>query len=413
MSLLPVSQFIGTLTIIEIYVEYNSPKLFSCRNEVGQTFLALWVDEEDDYDLWLYIAISIKKLNSIRQGHTDLHQAFLYPENKHIYEIKIPFSDKQDVKFQKIKSDLIDIDCLPLEETFIKIDSNDLETSYSTEIADMALEKSREIVYLSFKPSSNYPNELPSLKIGNILVNFQRFVSSIGKPNLTVRKKDALNTEEVNQRTEFNVFVAESGSFKLGLAASYTQEQEEQNIFDTSLAGNAVSDLIEIIKIKNNFKELKKKITSFTPKTLVRYKCFLENLIKSDSELKIDWASPNLNRGGGVIITLSEAKNILDVIKQIEAEKQIEHKVIGKLFKIDLHNWKFGIEDRYNEQIYKGDILETAQEEASIANMDQIYRATIIETTIISPIDSSKKSHYELVDLELYTTDEQLSLFKL
>ncbi|MFM6203948.1 DUF6575 domain-containing protein, partial [Planktothrix sp.] len=176
MSLLPVSQFIGTLTIIEIYVEYNGPKLFSCRNEVGQTFLALWVDEEDDYDLWLYIAISIKKLNSIRQGHTDLHQAFLYPENKHIYEIKIPFSDKQDVKFQKIKSDLIDIDCLPLEETFIKIDSNDLETSYSTEIADMALEKSREIVYLSFKPSSNYPNELPSLKIGNILVNFQRFV---------------------------------------------------------------------------------------------------------------------------------------------------------------------------------------------------------------------------------------------
>lgn len=146
MSLLPVSQFIGTLTIIEIYVEYNGPKLFSCRNEVGQTFLALWVDEEDDYDLWLYIAISIKKLNSIRQGHTDLHQAFLYPENKHIYEIKIPFSDKQDVKFQKIKSDLIDIDCLPLEETFIKIDSNDLETSYSTEIADMALEKSREIV---------------------------------------------------------------------------------------------------------------------------------------------------------------------------------------------------------------------------------------------------------------------------
>ncbi|MFM6400147.1 hypothetical protein [Planktothrix sp.] len=103
----------------------------------------------------------------------------------------------------------------------------------------------------------------------------------------------------------------------------------------------------------------------------------------------------------------------MDVIKQIEAEKQIEHKVIGKLFKIDLHNWKFGIEDRYNEQIYKGDILETAQEEASIANMDQIYRATIIETTIISPIDSSKKSHYELVDLELYTTDEQLSLFKL
>ncbi len=65
MPLFPGEKSLGNLTILEVYLQYNGPKLFSCVNELKQTFLALWVDEEEDFDLWLYISISIKKLNLI------------------------------------------------------------------------------------------------------------------------------------------------------------------------------------------------------------------------------------------------------------------------------------------------------------------------------------------------------------
>src|SRR2546429_411722 len=43
----PVGTPLGVLSTREILIEYDGPKLFTCVNELGQQYLAIFVDEDD------------------------------------------------------------------------------------------------------------------------------------------------------------------------------------------------------------------------------------------------------------------------------------------------------------------------------------------------------------------------------
>lgn len=58
MSLLPQDTELGNLEIIEVYEYYDQPCLFSCKNQLGDIFLAIWSTEE----MWLYVPVTEDKL---------------------------------------------------------------------------------------------------------------------------------------------------------------------------------------------------------------------------------------------------------------------------------------------------------------------------------------------------------------
>jgi len=59
MSLLPQSTELGKLDIVQVYEYYDVPCLFSCTNEKGDLFLAIW----SDTNIWLYTPTTLAKLN--------------------------------------------------------------------------------------------------------------------------------------------------------------------------------------------------------------------------------------------------------------------------------------------------------------------------------------------------------------
>lgn len=123
MSFLPQNTDLGELDIIEVYSYYNGPKLFSCRNVVGNIYFALWVDEEVDYELWLYVSISQQRFREIRSGSIDLRNAFIDAEDKFVFEVKIYFKDSDVSK--SIASNEIDEDMLPLPNDYLKLPLKD------------------------------------------------------------------------------------------------------------------------------------------------------------------------------------------------------------------------------------------------------------------------------------------------
>ncbi len=58
MDLLPQQSSLGALHIVEVYAEHDFPCTFACRNERGETFVAVWVDEDDEALRWLYASTS-------------------------------------------------------------------------------------------------------------------------------------------------------------------------------------------------------------------------------------------------------------------------------------------------------------------------------------------------------------------
>ena len=105
---------LGKLEIVEIYEYYDQPVLYSCKNGMGHLYLIVAADEDDQYLTWLCAAVSTERLNRIRFGKVDLHDAFAHPENAYVVQVKVPYNKHASVKIDFIQSNLIPEDMLPM-----------------------------------------------------------------------------------------------------------------------------------------------------------------------------------------------------------------------------------------------------------------------------------------------------------
>lgn len=105
MSLLPLNTELGRLEIIEVYEYYDQPCLFSCKNEKGDMFLAIWSTDE----IWLYVLITEDKLKEKIQ----IRDYYLNSDSGIVYKV---FSS--NIVEEVNPSELLD-DWLPIPNEFL------------------------------------------------------------------------------------------------------------------------------------------------------------------------------------------------------------------------------------------------------------------------------------------------------
>ena len=105
---------LGELEIVEIYEYYDQPVLYSCKNASGHYYLVVAAAEDDQFLTWLCVAVSTERLNLIRSGKIDLHDAFADSENRYAIQVRVPYQKHAPVQTDFIQSDQIPEDMLPL-----------------------------------------------------------------------------------------------------------------------------------------------------------------------------------------------------------------------------------------------------------------------------------------------------------
>lgn len=119
MSYLPENTRLGKLEYLDIYKQYDTrPCLFSCRNQDGQNYLAVWVDETGNGNRWLYAAISTTRLNWLKEGIVDIRSAFAEATSGFVYDVTTDKDGKSSVKMLSCLA-LTD-DSLPVLGEFLK-----------------------------------------------------------------------------------------------------------------------------------------------------------------------------------------------------------------------------------------------------------------------------------------------------
>jgi hypothetical protein len=117
----PVGTKLGDLQLKEVFLSYDGPKLFSCQSGSGQWFIAVFVDEDDESETYLYAPISYERLVKVRSGRESLRKAFSSPEHGRAYSVR-RYLDRPDSEVELIKRDLIPEDWLPDETAKLQID---------------------------------------------------------------------------------------------------------------------------------------------------------------------------------------------------------------------------------------------------------------------------------------------------
>ena len=108
----PIGTVLGELEMITEYEYYDCPRLFTCKNQMGKPYVGLSVKDNDDNQVWLYVAISRKRLAKAERGEIDVREVFLEAEEKFVLEVTT-YNDKADTARMVI--------CKEIPETFLPI----------------------------------------------------------------------------------------------------------------------------------------------------------------------------------------------------------------------------------------------------------------------------------------------------
>ncbi len=121
---------LGKLEIVEVYEYYDQPILYSCKNAADHLYLVVAADENDKYVTWLCVAVSMERLNNIRTGKIDLHDAFVHSENAYTITVRAPYEEYAAVQTDWMPSCQVPEDMLSMPGECL-----DLEPKYSQDLA--------------------------------------------------------------------------------------------------------------------------------------------------------------------------------------------------------------------------------------------------------------------------------------
>lgn len=396
MSYLPNNPILGKLEITEVYEFYDRPILFTCQNVTGQYYIAVWIEENESDDVWLYAPMSRGRFEVIRSGGIDLYSAFRHAENNFVWQVTTPYDNHDDTVVALSCSSLTE-DQLPMEGEFLSLSTATLPPE-TVNIEQRAIQSRREHIALHVESSEYTRSEIAADKLGDLLVSFQKVLNNIGSKikNNKISSRGALEAE-VLTKMQLNVVGFAPGSFEVQLASIHDEGMAD--LFDDYLVGKAMQEIIKLINLSGNAEDVKNYILNLGPRVINSYVEFIEHIILNVDEIKFKWRSPHPERGGDGTITSKQAENIAETLKKFEqiAEKELIHN--GTLVGANLRTMKFDFDIGQISTI-TGDIDKSAYKALDGAILNHKYKATIREITTFKATKEQETTQYILYKLE-------------
>lgn len=377
---------LGELEIVETYVYYDQPVLFSCKSAAGHLYLGVAADKNDEHETWLYVGVSAERLNLIRSGAIDLHDAFAEPEDSFLLQEIVPYNDQTQPRLERIQLDQISEDMLPMPGECLDLKTDTLPALSNSE--EIAKSRKQEILNLTLNFAGGFRTEASIAPLSKILGGFQETINTVGM----VCGNENQVTENIRNNMEISLLAIGAGSFDIQFASTKIVD-----LLNHSDLGDAIEEFLKLLKAANNHEQLKALLDQLTSRVARSYTQFLKALNESVIDTRFTWKSPNPDRGGSAFLSKAQIQKVIEILERFQEEKPIIFKVEGKLTGVFLSNKTFEIE--ITDKPYKGKITDEAIETVKNATLSQIYTAEIQEITERSETTDETKTRYELLSL--------------
>lgn len=86
--MLPKDTVLGKIEMLSTYEYYDCPRLFSCKNQYGQHFIALSIEDRQEVMLWFYAQISEERLAEIEANKIELYDVFKKAEKQFVFGVR-------------------------------------------------------------------------------------------------------------------------------------------------------------------------------------------------------------------------------------------------------------------------------------------------------------------------------------
>ena len=382
---------LGELEIVEVYDYFNVPILFSCRNSVSHLYIVLFADHSPEYETWLYVEVSLTRLNLIRSGKVNLHDAFAKPEMGRLLKAMIPHSNSAELGSEYITPDQLHSNVFPPVNEYLNLGDTPLFSE--TNLVEIAKSSGREIVGLNFNSIEEYSSEAPILPLGKTLTRFQNVINTIRM----VRSESKQINEEIRNSMQLSILAIQPGSFDITLAS---KKENTIPMWDIpTVQGETISEFLNLLRSKDSDSDLKDILKRLQSRVAEEYKRLLISLSESGADTTFSWASPKSDEQETVSLLKSEIPKLIEILQTFQEEQEMSFTVIGELDGLVISGRKFKI--KTENKNYTGSILKDADSSIKNATMSRRYKAEIKEILNKSgATDEIVKTEYLLLKLE-------------
>lgn len=382
---------LGELEIVEIYDYFNVPILFSCRNSASHLYIVIFADHLSEYEMWLYAEVSLTRLNLIRSGVVDLHDAFSKPEMGRLLKAMIPHSNSTEFNSEYITPDQLHSDVFPPVNDYLNFGDTPLVAQ--TNLVEIAKSSGREIVGLNFNFIEEYSSEAPILPLGKILTRLQNVINTIRM----VRSESKQINKEIRNSMQLSILSIQPGSFDIKLAFKKENTPPIKDI--PSIQGDTISEFLNLLRSKDSESDLKGILKRLQSRVAEEYKKLLISLGESGADTTFSWASPKSDEQETVSLSKNEIPKLVGILQIFQEEQETPLTVTGELIGISLSGKKFEIKTK--NKTYKGFVLKDADSSIKNATVSRRYKAEIKEILNKSQAtDEIVKTEYLLLKLE-------------
>jgi hypothetical protein len=359
--------------IVEVYIHYDRPLLFSCRDKVGQKYISVLVEEDDDEnETWLYVPVSQRRFEMLRSGGIDLHTAFSASETGYAYVVKVPAEGVGTLDY--ILNEEITAEWLPDKDARLNLETHTLPEKKVVSAANSL----RDHISLKFDFYEYKRSEAPAYRLGEILCNFQETVDDV-----------------VALPAPLRVVAVGPGSFEIELEA-----ETQINLLRESRVGEGIQKLLEIIKLVDDDDKLAEAIKKLNPEAAKSVGDLAKSLTGVVRSTEITWDSPVEGLGGTTKINSAQASKIYQEVSRKPPPKDKIITVTGILTGLNIDSKRFRLISKsgiYDGRIQTGSLIDPNIRYAKISNN---YLATIQERIYENRDDSPPTVLYYLVRLD-------------
>ncbi len=394
MSWLPIDTPLGDLRSIETLVFYDGPRVFSCESLSEQRYVAAWAEEGDDVDLWLYAAVSQRRLDMLRSGGLPLRAAFLNPEGP-LWLVVIGHDAARADRAELLAPADVREDWLPGEGFFLSLATQTLPPSTSAELIELdARRQARGRLRLEVSLPGYTRSEAPTRKVGELLVLTQNVYDNVGLAKLTADPPQRGRIPgEIAEETATDVIGLSAASFVIELAAN-----KGDDLFGESVFSRITVTLLELLNLRRDRDSLVAGLQELRPRGAKSFRNFVTGLASTGGDVTVSAASAQfayIQRD----LPADRLQTLVQLLNVIVPDDVAEIRGRMRLYRADTDRRMFGLRDELEEARYEGDVSDRAAMQVEHATLNELYDVVISVYSSFDEAVGERKPRYVLEQL--------------
>jgi hypothetical protein len=388
----PVGTQMGDLQLEEVFLDYDGPKLFSCRSRTGQWFIAVFVDEDNTSETYLYMPISHERLLAVRSGQLPLRVAFSSPEDGIAYGVR-RYLDRADSEVE-VMTDGIPEDWLPDEAAVLSLPTPTAEVFSPRSLAMESARMLKPMAAFELR-TSDTRTEFPLRSLGSFMQLVQDNVEAFAQEVEGKQTSAGPVQQDIVTATELAFTEVRAASFVLIVAPRMAGR-----LFHLPLIVQALNRMRELIAAVDDGELLQDKVAQLKSRALSKYRDLLEEVEDSTTGLTM-FVTDTKGSISSASLDARQVKDTLDIVRATAAQPAKTLEIEAVLIGVNVRTFVFELFDEVNNKKYAGKAVDDARGQVVGLTTGSRYRAWLLEETELVPVTGEVKFKYRLTRIEL------------